>query len=99
MFVAVRCQPEGSVEETTDLASLGPWLAEAQNRLWVDVASPGVEEMEAVGRSFGFHPLTIEDCLHVVVQSVVLILALTTVVANLIVDVLYGWLCVIEELE
>src|SRR3990172_2385786 len=64
MFVAVRCQPEGSVEETTDLASLGPWLAEAQNRLWVDVASPGVEEMEAVGRSFGFHPLTIEDCLH-----------------------------------
>ena len=64
MFVAVRCQPEGSVEETTDLASLGPWLAEAQSRLWVDVASPGVEEMEAVGRSFGFHPLTIEDCLH-----------------------------------
>jgi Mg2+ and Co2+ transporter CorA len=64
MFLAVRCQPEGIVEETTDLASLGPWLAEAQSRLWVDVASPGIEEMEAVGRSFGFHPLTIEDCLH-----------------------------------
>lgn len=64
MFVAVRCQPDGGLEETTDLASLGPWLAGAQSSLWVDVGNPGVEEMEEVGRSFGFHPLTVEDCLH-----------------------------------
>ena len=39
MFLAVRCQPEGIVEETTDLASLGPWSAGAQSSLWVDTAT------------------------------------------------------------
>ncbi len=64
MFSMVRCQPDGTLEETNDLSSLGPWLAGAESRLWADITSPNVEEMEEVGRQFGFHPLTIEDCLH-----------------------------------
>ena len=64
MFSMVRCHPAGTLEETNDLSSLGPWLAGSESRLWVDITSPNVEEMEEVGRQFGFHPLTIEDCLH-----------------------------------
>jgi magnesium transporter len=64
MFLIVRCQPDGRLEETKDLSSLHPWLAESTGRVWVDVASPRHEEMEEVGRCFGFHPLTVEDCLH-----------------------------------
>lgn len=64
MVSIVRCQPDGSLEEARDLSSLSSWLATAQNRVWVDVSNPGVEEMEEVGRCFGFHPLTIEDCVH-----------------------------------
>lgn len=64
MISIVRCQLDGRLEEATDPASLRPWLAESQSRLWVDISSPGHKEMEEVGRIFGFHPLTIEDCLH-----------------------------------
>lgn len=64
MFSIMRCQPDGRLEETNDLASLHSWLAESESRLWVDVNSPGNEEMEEIRRSFNFHPLTIEDCLH-----------------------------------
>ncbi len=64
MFSMVRCQPDGRLEETQDLSSLGPWLARVESRLWVDMTSPNVEEMEELGRQFGFHPLTIEDCLQ-----------------------------------
>ncbi|MFQ5846271.1 MAG: magnesium/cobalt transporter CorA [Candidatus Methylomirabilales bacterium] len=46
------------------MTSLHSWVAELEGRLWVDLTGPGVEEMETVGRCFGFHPLTIEDCLH-----------------------------------
>jgi magnesium transporter len=64
MISIVRCNSDGRLAETKDPASLHPWLAESQSRIWVDVASPRHEEMEEVGRCFGFHPLTIEDCLH-----------------------------------
>lgn len=64
MISVVRCQSDGRLEETKDLASLQRWVAESHGRVLVDVASPGVEEMEEVGRCFTFHPLTIEDCLQ-----------------------------------
>lgn len=64
MISIVRREYGGGLEETTDLSSLGPWLAKSESRLWVNVGSPSVEEIEEVGRQFGFHPLTIEDCLH-----------------------------------
>ncbi len=64
MFSVARGQPDGNLEETKDLASLRPWLVGATSRLWVDLCSPGVGEMEEIGRCFDFHPLTIEDCLH-----------------------------------
>ena len=64
MVLITRCQPDGRLEETKDLSSLGPWLSRAEGRIWVNITSPSVEEMEEVGRQFGFHPLTIEDCLQ-----------------------------------
>lgn len=64
MISIARCQPDGSLEQAKDFSTLGAWLAESGGRLWIDVSSPAVEEMEEVGRRFGFHPLTIEDCLH-----------------------------------
>jgi magnesium transporter len=33
-------------------------------RLWIDVTAQTPEEMERLGQGFGFHPLTLEDCLH-----------------------------------
>jgi len=64
MISAVRCRPDGGLEETQVLAFLGPWLGEPEGRLWVDICGPALEEMEEVARCFSFHPLTIEDCLH-----------------------------------
>ena len=50
MISAVRCRPDGSLEETQALAFIGPWLGEPEGRLWVDICGPALEEMEEVAR-------------------------------------------------
>ncbi len=64
MISILKCHAGERLDETKDMASLRPWLAEAESRLWVNVVNPSVEEMEEIGRRFEFHPLTVEDCLH-----------------------------------
>lgn len=53
---ADRAQP---VEE--DLDRLGPLLADRSNRLWLDIADPGPDEVAVLQREFGFHALALED--------------------------------------
>lgn len=39
-------------------------IKQPRNLVWVDVEKPTPEDMQALEREFGFHPLSIEDVLH-----------------------------------
>jgi magnesium transporter len=40
---------------------LGELLADRENRLWLDISDPGVDEVALLRRVFGFHELVLED--------------------------------------
>ena len=43
------------------VAQLGELLTDHSNRLWLDIADPGGEEVDLLRRQFGFHELALED--------------------------------------
>ena len=55
---------DGKVEESVDLARLGELLPDPLACLWVDIEGEVPESLEALGRQFALHPVTIEDLLH-----------------------------------
>lgn len=54
----------GKVEERTDSTSLSELLKDPHACLWVDLEAEPPEALEAVGREFSLHPVTIEDLVH-----------------------------------
>jgi len=40
---------------------IGELLADRENRLWLDIADPGDDDVELLRRHFGFHELALED--------------------------------------
>jgi magnesium transporter len=44
-----------------DAGRLGELFADRANRLWLDISDPGDEEVALLRRTFGFHPLALED--------------------------------------
>ena len=55
---------DGKVEESVDLARLGELLQDPLACLWVDLEGEAPESLEALGRQFSLHPLTVEDLVH-----------------------------------
>jgi magnesium transporter len=55
-------KPDGSLEVDPPLEELGPALAQAESRIWVDLLDPEMADYEALQGVFAFHPLAIEDC-------------------------------------
>jgi magnesium transporter len=55
---------DGKVEESVDLARLGELLQDPLACLWVDLEGESPESLEALGRQFSLHPLTVEDLVH-----------------------------------
>jgi len=55
---------DGKVEESVDLARLGELLQDPLACLWVDLEAEPEESLEALGRQFALHPLTVEDLVH-----------------------------------
>ena len=47
-----------------DLTKRDELLANERNLLWIDLFNWSPQEVKFVGETFGFHPLTIEDCMH-----------------------------------
>ncbi|MCK6551356.1 magnesium transporter CorA family protein, partial [Myxococcota bacterium] len=50
-----------SLERSLPLDEVARTIAEPNNLVWVDVESPGTEELSLLREAFGFHPLAIED--------------------------------------
>jgi magnesium transporter len=48
-----------------DLAQMHSFLRSPEDLLWIDLYDVGNEELKYVADIFNFHPLAIEDCLHV----------------------------------
>lgn len=55
---------DGKVEEGVDIARLGELLQDPLACLWVDLEAEPEESLEALGRQFALHPLTVEDLVH-----------------------------------
>ncbi len=48
-----------------DLRTKDSWLRSPEDLLWIDLYDVGNEELQYIAKIFDFHPLAIEDCLHV----------------------------------
>lgn len=54
---------DGMIEERVSPEAIEEGLRLPDTIFWLDMESPKIEEIEALGKTFGFHPLTIEDCI------------------------------------
>jgi len=48
-----------------DLSKIDEFLKSPEDLLWIDIYDVGNEELHYIADIFNFHPLAIEDCLHV----------------------------------
>ena len=55
---------DGKAEERVDLPGLDELLQDPSACLWVDLEGESLESLEAFGRHFSLHPLTVEDLVH-----------------------------------
>jgi magnesium transporter len=55
---------DGRVEERVDLPHLDELRENPSACLWVDLEGEASESLEALGRQFALHPVTIEDLVH-----------------------------------
>ncbi|MGZ4105868.1 MAG: magnesium/cobalt transporter CorA [Tumebacillaceae bacterium] len=55
---------ENQMYHDVDLLRRSDMLKDPQNMLWIDLYNCTAEELKYIGRTFDFHPLAIEDCLH-----------------------------------
>ena len=62
MFRTLTSTSSNSVSVTEEIKDVGP-CGEAEVR-WVDLTHQDEETLAVLADRFGFHPLTIEDCLH-----------------------------------
>ncbi|UOY92458.1 magnesium/cobalt transporter CorA [Ectobacillus sp. JY-23] len=53
-----------SMQQDIALGDIPFYLAHPQNLLWIDLYDIKADELYLIAKTFGFHPLAIEDCLH-----------------------------------
>lgn len=56
---------EQTMQHDVDLDKVNEFLRSPEDLLWIDLYDVGNEELHYVAKIFNFHPLAIEDCLHV----------------------------------
>ncbi|MGD8188860.1 magnesium/cobalt transporter CorA [Brevibacillus ginsengisoli] len=56
---------EQKMYHDVDLDTKDDWLRSPEDLLWIDLYDVGNHELQYIARIFDFHPLAIEDCLHV----------------------------------
>lgn len=56
---------EQKMYHDVDLATKDDWLRSPEDLLWIDLYDVGNNELQYIAGIFDFHPLAIEDCLHV----------------------------------
>jgi magnesium transporter len=65
--IRITWRRDGTTHEATGddaLARLPALLATPEPAVWIDLASPGPDQVEHVGRILGLHPLIVEDVLE-----------------------------------
>jgi len=56
---------EQNMYHDVDLNTKDEWLKSPEDLLWIDLYDVGNDELQFIAKIFDFHPLAIEDCLHV----------------------------------
>ncbi|GAB7386515.1 magnesium/cobalt transporter CorA [Bacillaceae bacterium] len=56
---------EQKMYHDVDLSRKDEFLKSPEDLLWIDLYHVGNDELQYIAKIFGFHPLAIEDCLHV----------------------------------
>ncbi|WP_139490332.1 magnesium/cobalt transporter CorA [Brevibacillus dissolubilis] len=56
---------EKQMYHDVDLSTKDEWLRSPEDLLWIDLYDVGNDELHYIAKIFDFHPLAIEDCLHV----------------------------------
>ncbi|MBN1810117.1 MAG: magnesium transporter CorA family protein [Planctomycetes bacterium] len=64
MLHAFYLNTDGGLEEVADIDRIRELKALQEGKLWLDLEDPSPEEVQVLDDVFGFHPLTIEDCMH-----------------------------------
>lgn len=54
----------GTFCQIDDMGAISDHLTDPESLVWLDIRSPGAEELAILRDEFGFHPLAIEDALH-----------------------------------
>jgi magnesium transporter len=65
--IRVAAIVDGKLQETEGAAALRHvpgWLGRSGASVWVDLAGPSADQMDAVGKALGLHPLIVEDVLE-----------------------------------
>lgn len=55
---------DGKTEERTSSEAIKEGVRLPDTICWLDIEVPKAEEIEDLGKMFGFHPLTLEDCIN-----------------------------------
>ncbi len=54
---------DGKIEERISPEAIEEALKLPEAIFWLDMEAPDIKEIEGLGKTFGFHPLTLEDCI------------------------------------
>jgi len=64
MIRSMRLEADGKLVSDVALDRFAALRGAADGVLWVDLDRPSPTELQQVADAFGFHPLAVEDCLH-----------------------------------
>ncbi|UCH51655.1 MAG: magnesium transporter CorA family protein, partial [Chloroflexota bacterium] len=62
-FLAYHLSPEGELRSKLSKEEIGAAFGSKKGLLWVDISATTEEDGKFLEQTFGFHPLTVEDCL------------------------------------
>lgn len=64
MITTYLCRKKGVLEKNISLESIESILDHRDNLLWIDLLKPTLEEINFLKKAFDFHPLALEDSIH-----------------------------------
>lgn len=69
MITSLYLSPEGTLKQNLDEDEMRAVVRSHTGLMWVDLFKPTDDEIFFLDEVFGFHPLAIEDCQHVMQQA------------------------------
>jgi len=69
LIISLYLSPEGALKQNLDEDEMRAAVRSGKGVLWVDFFKPTPDEIFLLDEVFGFHPLALEDCQHVMQQA------------------------------